>query len=365
MVGNSKEFLILHDFFESVDGGGRLCLSLAESMKADLAYGFRVSDHPYFLEYHPANCIDLRAYSSIPLWKQYKVSRRFLNRTRFAADYLNAIYSGSYSPLSVLQHPAKRNILYCHTPPRFLYDKKNHYLDSLPHWKRNLLQQFISYLKPRYEAAVDQMDVVIANSVVVKKRIEQYLGRVATVVHPPCETSRFKWQGQNNYYLSTARLDALKQVDRCIQAFLKLPQHKLVVTSEGVELAKLKKLAANAPNIIFTGRVSESKLAELIGNAIATIYLPADEDFGMSPVESMSAGKPVIAVAAGGLEETVVHEHTGLLLRPDFGLEELVSAIQIMTPAQAMKMRRSCEQRAQRFSRDQFNHNMYSLLRHY
>ncbi len=358
----SNTLVILHDYFESAEGGGRLCLVLADSMQADMAYGFRKHDHPYFKIYHPYSCYNLHAYSHWPLWRQLKLIRSFKSSTQFVKGYSNAIYSGTYSPLSVLYHAAKINVLYCHTPPRFIYDKRDYYLNRLPVWQRPLLQYFIHSLQPRFEEAVARMNVIIANSYTVKKRIHRYLGRTAQVIYPPCETTRFTWIGQQKYYLSTARLDTLKQVDLCIKAFLKMPDRKLVVTSGGLEINRLKKIAQDAPNIHFTGWVSDSRLCELIGNAIATIYLPQDEDFGMSPVESMAAGKPVIGVAAGGLLETVLPEETGLLLPTNFTLEHLISAVHRMTYAHASKMRRACERRAQLFCRDRFLDKMYALM---
>lgn len=335
---------------------------LADSTQADMVYGFRIPDHPYFEIYHPGNCYDLHANSHRPLWRQLKLLHGFKSSTQFVKDYSNAIYSGSYSPLTVLYNAAKSNLLYCHTPPRFIYDKRDYYLTRMPSWLRPLLHCFINYLQPRYEEAVARMDVVVANSYAVKKRIHRYLGRTAQVIYPPCDTTRFAWIGQQRYYLSSARLDALKQVDLCIKAFSKMPDRRLLVASGGAEINRLKKIAQDAPNIHFTGWVSESRLRDLIGNAIATIYLPRDEDFGMSPVESMAAGKPVIGVGAGGLLETVIHEETGLLLPTNFKLEHLISAVQRMTAARALKMRPDCERRAQLFCRNQFLDKMYTLI---
>jgi glycosyltransferase involved in cell wall biosynthesis len=112
---------------------------------------------------------------------------------------------------------------------------------------------------------------------------------------------------------------------------------------------------------MFTGLVTEEKLRDLIGNAIATIYLPHNEDFGMSPVESMAAGKPVIGVREGGLMETVVHGKTGMLLSPEINREELIDAVSALTPARALQMRRACEERAQLFSQDLFLDKMRAL----
>ncbi len=361
---NSKELVVLHDYFETADGGGRLCMLLADALKSDLVFGFQSEDHPYLKAYKPAKCYDLSARSIFPIWKQLKLSHGFRKSTQFVRKYTNAIYSGTYSPLTILNHSAHNNIYYCHTPPRFVYDKRDFYIDGLPTSKQLILKLFIDYLKPQYEMAMARMDSIISNSFTVQERVRMYLGRETEVIHPPCETARFTWKGQQKYYLSNARLDSLKQVDECIKAFIRLPHQNLVVTSEGAEMNNLKRLANNAPNIHFTGVVEESQLLELLGNAIATIYIPIDEDFGMAPVESMAAGKPVIGVTAGGLLETITHNETGMLLPAAFTTDNLVLAVEKMTASHALSMRTACENRAKQFDSKLFVEKMYSLMSH-
>jgi glycosyltransferase involved in cell wall biosynthesis len=146
-----------------------------------------------------------------------------------------------------------------------------------------------------------------------------------------------------------------------VKAFLKLPDKKLIVTSGGSEYARLTKLAGNASNITFTGWVTEDKLRELIGNAIATLYIPKDEDFGMAPVESMAAGKPVIGTREGGLRETIVPGETGLLLSPNVSAEEIIDAVALLTKTKALEMRRACEERAQLFRKQLFIDKMNNV----
>jgi len=362
--------IVLHDYFESLEGGGRLSSILAQQLPADLGYGFAKSAHPFLTalatQTNASQQHDLRAFSRLPLWRQFKLAHAFAHRSDFLASYDRVIYSGFYTPLAVQQSQG-RNILYCHTPPRFIYDQRDFYLARLPLPLRPLLQAFITYLQPRYEAAVAQMDVLVTNSVNVQQRIHHYLQRDAQVIYPPCNTEAIKWLGQGNFYLSTARLDPLKRVDCLVNAFLQLPDKKLVVTSGGPELPRLQKLAAHAPNITFTDWVSERCLHELLGNAIATLYMAKDEDFGMSPVESMAAGKPVIAAAEGGLLESVVAGETGFLISAQDGgnhgwVESIRAAVAQMTPAYARTMRGACELRAGRFSVAQFMQQMREVV---
>jgi glycosyltransferase involved in cell wall biosynthesis len=113
-------------------------------------------------------------------------------------------------------------------------------------------------------------------------------------------------------------------------------------------------MAAGAANIRFVGWQQEQALAHLVGNAIAVIYVPMDEDFGMSAVEAMAAGKPVIGVDEGGLRESIVPGQTGILLPADPAPEAIATAIGQLTPAIAASMREACEVRARDFSRARF-----------
>lgn len=341
--------IVLHDYFEAAEGGGKLSLVLARGLGADLAYGFKAAGHPFFVDGFPGRELDLNCGSGIPLWRQYRLARAFENRTGFMRGYGAAVYSGSYAPLAVHNHLSGRNILYCHTPPRFLYDQRDHFLSLIPSWQRPVLAAFLAWLRPRYEAAVKRMDVVVANSENVRQRIAAYLGREALVVHPPCETGKYKWRGQNGFYLSAARLDSLKRVDVVVRAFKEMPDKKLVVVSDGPERAGLEALARGGGDIEIQGLVSEAEYARLMGECIATVYIARDEDFGMTPVESMAAGKPVIGVAQGGLNETVVHGETGLLLKPECGPGDVAGAVREMSPGRAIQMREACEARAKLF----------------
>jgi glycosyltransferase involved in cell wall biosynthesis len=113
-------------------------------------------------------------------------------------------------------------------------------------------------------------------------------------------------------------------------------------------------LAHGAQNIEFTDWLDDRQLQQKLGHAIATLYIPEDEDFGMSAVESMAAGKPVITVAEGGLLETQIDGETGLLLPPNPNPQEIAQAVLWLTPERALAMRTACEQRASDFTTDRF-----------
>ena len=249
-----------------------------------------------------------------PGWQVLKSALAFEHKTQFVKDYETLIFSGSVAPLAVKHSRAEKNIYYCHTPPRFVYDLRDYYLDAATRLHRPALRALIAYLQPRYEDAIGKMDKIFANSRNVQGRLQRFLGVDSEVLYPPVDTERFKWLSDGDYYLSTARLEPLKRVDLIVEAFKHMPDQKLIVTSGGSQLEALQKLAGDAQNIEFTGWVSEERLAELVGHCKATIYIPKDEDFGISPVQSLAARKPVIGVKEGGIVETVRDPEDGILI---------------------------------------------------
>ena len=356
--------IVLYDYLQTRGGAERVTLELAHAMPGlAVGYGYRNGSVYPHAELAGLRCHDLRAMATMPGLRDAAVMHAFAGRaSRFVADYDWALFSGTMAPLAVRHRPGRRNLYYCHTPPRFVYDLREHYLQRMPAVLRPALHGFMAHVKPRYEAAIAAMDTVVANSENVRRRLQHYLHRDAEVVYPPVDTTRFRWHDQGDYYVSLARHESLKRVDRIVEAFLRMPTQRLVVASGGSQTERLRRLAGDAPNIVFTSWLPDDALARLIGGARASIYIPRDEDFGLSPVESMAAGKPVIGVAEGGLLETVVDGETGVLLALDPQVEALVEAVQRMDGARARAMRGAAQERAQRFARPRFLERMRELV---
>ena len=358
--------LLVHDYFAIRGGGERLALVLAESLNATMMFGYR-DETSYDEGMYPAGQInlDLPRVLRRPVVRVGALALRFSLARRQAARFDTRIFAGVTAPFAA---PSKRlegtNIYYCHTPPRFLYDQRSDFQPKAVTAGSIVRGAALTFYQREYLRAVERMDVIIANSNTVRDRVARYLGRDSIVVYPPCDTNRFRWLGQDDYYLSTARLSRLKRVDKIVDAFLKMPEKKLVVASGGDELEALRARAAGASNIHFTGWVGEEQLRELVGRSIASIYVPVEEDFGMSPVESMSAGKPVIGVREGGLRETILHGTTGTLLAPDFTADDIAAAVTKLTSAKARDMRQKCEQRASLFSNERFIDGMNAIVGH-
>jgi glycosyltransferase involved in cell wall biosynthesis len=350
----SAQGIVLYDFLHCRGGAEAVSLVLAQGLQADLGFGYRDTVHFPDNDLKHLNCIDLRISARFPGARTFAGIWAYRHRTAFLSRYSWVVYSGSVAPAAVYNHRGGFNVYYCHTVPRFAYDLRRYYEASGPLLQRAGTRLLGPWVRAHYSNALQRMDVVIANSENVRGRLQRYLGVDARVIHPPCDVTGYRWRGQGDYYLSTARLEPYKRVDLVLQAFRAMPTRRLLITSGGSQENALRQMAAGAPNIEFTGWVDRERLRGLIGNCIATLYIPKDEDFGMSPVESLAAGKPVIGVAEGGLLETLEPEQSAILIPPPPSVADVVTAVEAMSTRRALAMREACERRAARFSADRF-----------
>jgi glycosyltransferase involved in cell wall biosynthesis len=353
----------LHDAFAFPGGGERVAQCLAELTGAILwTAKFSQAAFPegYFGDRPP---MDMRGVERFPDLARLSETacfwKCFARFPKSAPPF--AIFSGSLAPLAHKRITGKK-ILYCHTPPRILYDQRDYYLQAQSPAKRQAYKAFLWAFEQAYAKAARSMDAIVSNSQNVAHRLGRYLQLDSEIVPPPVSCSEFTWISQGDFFLSTARVDRLKRVELIVETFLALPQKRLVVVSGGSELERVKAMAKDAPNIEVSGWVSPEELRRLTGECLATVYIPRDEDFGISPVESMAAGKPVIGVAEGGLLETVREGRTGILIQANPDARHLAQAVAAMTPELALSMRPACEARARLFDEAAFREKMSRLV---
>lgn len=291
---------------------------------------------------------ELVSYTEHPLIRMMKQVAGFKRYSPNIGKSDIGIYSGTFAPL-MLNSEVKLNIHYCHTIPRFAYDLLEFYRDTMPFYKQLLFDTYVAIIRNQYEMAIKSMDIQLCNSKNTQKRIKKYCNIDAQVVYPPVETHRFFNRKQNGFYLSVARLESFKRVSLIVEAFKKMPDKQLVVLSGGPDEQYLRQMAESSSNIHFYSWVSDQQLLRFLSECIATIYVPIDEDFGLSPVESMAAGKPVLGVKSGGVMETVLDGYTGFLYPAELTAEHIIEGVSLLTPQKALAMRSNCIERASRF----------------
>ncbi len=223
------------------------------------------------------------------------------------------ISSSSALSKGVLPPPNTLHICYCHTPTRYLWSDTRQYLEELP--QHQIVKIILPFLLHRLRIwdwqAAQRVDRFVANSHFVASRIRTYYQRPSTVIYPPVDVDRYQptTDPLEPFYLIISRLRPYKRVDLAITAFNKM-NIRLVVIGSGEEEGRLRALAG--PKIEFLGAVSDDKKAWYLSHCQALIF-PQEEDFGITAVEAMAAGRPVIAYRAGGAPEAVIEGKTGTL----------------------------------------------------
>ena len=224
----------------------------------------------------------------------------------------------------VITSPDTLHICYCHTPTRYLWDYTHQYINELKYNKylKKIISLILNYIRMWDRQAADRVDKYIANSKNIQQRISKYYRRDSFVIYPPVEIDQFHISNEaGDYYLIGGRLAPYKRVDIVIEAFKKLNSpldkggsmgnYKLKIFGDGVDMERLKKIAGDNPSIEFLGRVDDKKRAELYSGCKAFIN-PQEEDFGITVIEAMASGRPVIAYRKGGAIETVIEGKTGV-----------------------------------------------------
>lgn len=378
----SLKILILHDYFLYRGGGERLVISLARGLKADVATAF-VAHEAFDPRVYGIKTIELLKeswLSRLPGFRYVQVQWSFLMKTRnIIKKYDVVIYSGDCLT-ALLNAQGKVNIAYLHTPPRHLYDHFKETLARYNFFKKLIFLPFVWFNRFRFETLSKRFDEIVTNSKNTQERIQNYLGLPSIVAYPPCDTLPFKnlnstpastmtrsevdfsEEEHQDYFFSWARLYPIKRVDMIVEAFQRMPHKKLIVASGGPEEARLRSLAKGFSNIVILGWVSDQELLEYLGKCLATIYIPVREDFGMSPVESMTAGKPVLGVAEGGMLEVIEHEKNGWLLPPAFTVDNLVQTIEHITRADCREKESACYATAKKFTEESFLRTMRTII---
>ncbi len=268
--------------------------------------------------------------------------------------------------LSAIKHfHGKKILYYCHTIPRYLFDQREEYEKKVPKIMLYVYQFMTSRFKKAYLADLSGIKNLVTNSKNTQKRIKYYTGRDADILYPPVDTEFFcpnQEPTKKTYFLSFARLSSIKRVDRIVSAFRELRNEKLIITygKNDPERQKIADMAQGYENIEMKLSPSDTELRELIRGAKATIYVPVDEDFGMSPVESMACGTPVIGVNDGGLKESIIDGKTGILIDPECRPGDIGVAVGKInsTPPDTQ----TCLERAQEFSLEKFTLTLKNLI---
>lgn len=297
-----------------------------------------------------------------------KRSRLLLSKFPSAIESLDlskfdvVISSSNSFAHGVVISPKTLHITYCYSPTRYLWDWSNQYLKennigfgSVGFYIRSLL----SKLRVWDYGASKRTNEWVAISKTVANRIKKYYRRNSEVIYPPTEIDELlknKLQPKD-FYLIVSRLTQYKNIDLAISAFneLKLP---LFIIGEGADEKRLRAMANN--NIKFLGWVDD-KICDKYWSECRAFLFPGEDDFGLAPVQAMAAGRPVVALRAGGATETVVEGITGEFFDQPTAID-LISAVKKLEKNYQSYNLTKCKDQARKFSEEVFVKNFSEFI---
>jgi glycosyltransferase involved in cell wall biosynthesis len=267
----------------------------------------------------------------------------------------------------VLTTGEQLHISYVHSPMRYAWDLHHQYLADyrLDRGGKGMLARYMFHRLRQWDRqTANNVDLFLANSHHVRRRIWRSYRRPAHVLYPPVALDRFSVQERkDDYYVTVSRLVSYKRVDVMLEAFRGLPGHELVVIGDGPELERLRALCP--PNVKLLGWQPDEVVRQHLQAAKAFIFA-AHEDFGISPVEAQACGTPVIAYGVGGATETVrdaraASSPTGLLFHEQTAAS-LAQAVQEFEAGGAAIAPRDCRAWAETFGEGRFREQFTRLV---
>ncbi len=355
---------LVHDFLNTWGGGESVLKVFSEIYPEAPIYVVNYS-HKIIDEFLPGRKIIPSFLQNFPgMPKSFKYWLPLMPRAIESFDFskydLVLSDSSAYAKGAVTRGKTK-HICYLHTPTRYLWSDRESYIATSPiPWPligRPIVKLIVKFLQKWDLLAAKRPDYLIANSKFVAERTRQYYNRNPDeVIFPPVDWNKFKTSTKiSDYFLVVGRQEPYKRTDIAIEAANQL-NVKLKIVGSGTKLETLKHISG--PTVEFTGRVSDEELVDLYSKCRAFIFPPL-EDAGITPLEAMASGRPVIAYGAGGALESVVDGVTGLFF-PKQTVESLVEVLKDFNPAKFNPQK--IRFHAEKFSKEEFQNKIRAIV---
>ena len=307
----------------------------------------------------------------LPKFLRYKhilwpVLRAHAFRRLDMSDYDVIISSSTAESKAVKKRPGALHICYCNTPTRYYWSHYEEFRNSFNFGALNIfikpfIPLFVRWMRRLDLQSVQGVDFFIANSNEVKRRIKKYYNRDSTVIFPAVNTKRFVKAGSKKQarqgFVIWGRHVPYKRFDLAVEACTRL-NLPLTVIGAGPETKKLKAMAG--PTITFAGRASDEELERIAHQSEAFLF-PGEEDFGISPVEAMAAGLPVIAYKSGGALDYVTEGETGVFFEEQT-VESLCGVLSSFNKSDYSQ--NDLANMSKKFSTEQFVRKLHAYVKH-
>jgi glycosyltransferase involved in cell wall biosynthesis len=342
--------------FLVIGGAERLLLDLAEALDADIITPYANGD--VINAYDPENKVNVISLNKKLPEEPFRQLAGMMLFRRLKPDYDVVIGIDDMALRSISRN--KPHLYYMLSPRRAMYDMYYYFIDNQPLYKRPFYRVVLSIFRSLDRHYVKKNVRNIAGiSHTVRSRIFRTYGKNAGVLYPPVHIERYSYRKPEGFWLSVGRIDKWKRIDLQIEAFRNIPGKELRIVGE--VYPEYQSMVEKAPpNVIFTGTVSEEELRNLYSRCEGFITTAIDEDFGLTPLEAMASGKPVVATKEGGYLETVLDGYTGRLVSPD---PDAIRSAVYEIAGDPEKYRDHCIKRAELFSFEEFKKQAWELLK--
>ena len=364
----NPKIVIVHDFLTYFGGAEQVLKSLHNLYPKAPIYTL-LYDEDRMKQYFPNAKIRISFLNKLPQFLKKRKKYLFplmptAAETFDLRDFDIVISSSSSFAKGIITKPKTTHICYCHTPTRFLWDWHLNYLkeNKIRGIKKILILPILHYMRMWDKSASERVDYFIANSKNTARRIKKFYGANSEVIYPPCDMGESKSSDKEknrtgDYFLIVSRLSPYKKIDIAVEAFNKLDL-PLVIIGDGQDRKRLENMAEK--NIKFLGFQNKEKLAEYYQNCQAFIF-PGEDDFGITAIEAMSYGKPVLAFRKGGLLETMIEGETGEFF-DDAIPEILADGVRRLKNNYAKYNSEKIKNQANKFSRENFEEKIKQFV---
>ena len=323
--------------------------TLFQNKKATDEWFSKVKLHPSYLQ---------RYYEIIksPKWL---IARMPEAVEQFDFSKFDTVISSSSAFAHGIDSGKVKHLCYCHSPMRYAWDYTHEYTKNMSAPLRFATAHMLTELRIWDFKTAGRPHKIVANSKHVQKRVAKYWRRKSEVIYPPVSVKKFTpTAGHEDYFLIVSALTPFKKIDLAVQAFNKVGR-KLVIIGEGTQRKTLEAMAK--PNIEFLGRKEDPVVREYMQNCRALVF-PGEEDFGITPVEAMAAGKPVLAYGVGGVLESVEAGESGEFF-PELTVDSMLDGLMRLMLNEKHYDYKKIRQIAERFDESVFEEKMKKAVK--